>query len=110
MADRSLTLRLDEPVYQALRRQAYVQERTISDIIRDAIEKRTGTRGPGDPLTVMANPDMPSDDQLRGIASLNSTSDGWWSIESLRALWRNGCDAGMVPPASSNTRQNGDER
>lgn len=40
MADKALTLRLDEATYERLRREAFEQRMTISGIIRDALKAR----------------------------------------------------------------------
>lgn len=43
MADKALTLRLDEATYERLRREAFDQRVTISDIIRDSLTARFKT-------------------------------------------------------------------
>lgn len=50
-------------------------------------------------VTVRENPKMPPDDVLREIA--RHTGVGYYSgsaVKALRAVWRHGCDAGMVAP------------
>lgn len=48
---------------------------------------------PRPPLTVRDNPPMPSDHEVQN-GGLDSRTTG------LRAIWRHGCDAGMVAPES----------
>lgn len=43
MADKALTLRLDEATYERLRREAFEQRVTITDIIRDSLTARFAT-------------------------------------------------------------------
>lgn len=43
MATKALTLRLDESTYERLRREAFEQRVTITDIIRDALNARFKT-------------------------------------------------------------------
>jgi hypothetical protein len=104
VADRALTLRLDEGTYQSLRRQAFVQERNLTDIIREALEQRTGRRGPDDPLTVRPNPTITDEDVLAIYR------EGAYRTleEALQAIWRNGCDAGMTAPTSIRSESGGD--
>lgn len=46
------------------------------------------------PLTVRENPAMPGDDQLHLLFGGSGGDD--WAAKGLRAVWRAGCDAGMV--------------
>jgi hypothetical protein len=61
-------------------------------------------------LTLMANPTMPTDEHLLEWFELAAGPPegppAQWTEEfykGLRAIWRNGCDAGMVAPTSSNS-------
>ena len=53
---------------------------------------------PRPPLTVRDNPPMPSDHELNEIMVQNGGLDS--RTTGLRAIWRHGCDAGMVAPES----------
>jgi len=98
MAERALTLRLDEGLYQELRLEAFKREHPISRVIREAIAARPKSPGP---LTIRPNPSMPSDEQLREWFDLSASHENGGSmIAGLRAIWRAGCDTGMVAPLS----------
>lgn len=43
MNEKTLSLRLDGPVYERLRREAFDQRTSISDIIRDSLDARFKT-------------------------------------------------------------------
>lgn len=107
MTDRALTLRLDEATYQALRLEAFQREHPITRLIREAIAARYGSEPRA--LTLMTNPEMPSDEELEEVASLAIVEH--WSgdviavanadqseVDSVgyRAIRRHGCDAGMI--------------
>ena len=54
---------------------------------------------PRPPLTIRDNPAMPDDETLERLFSL-AVRDSPSTVVGLRAVWRHGCDAGMVAPES----------
>jgi len=63
----------------------------------EEIEDHLAIMAASEPLTVRDNPPMPSDAQLYEMFTLNG-SGALGLIPALRAIWRNGCDTGMVAP------------
>ena len=94
MSLHAMTLRLPQDDYELLRKTAFAQRVSMTAVITAAIHDALTSSGNVDGGAFLPNPGLPPDGELQAVFSVGGGDTS--TLNGLQAVWRLGCDAGMV--------------